>query len=746
MNSSFDQLPLSLSEQIDAVCSAFEHEWKTDNKPLLADFLSRFNEQGRPHALRELLIIEISYRRSTNGQPITDEELILEHGDRIPELVEYLRIARRTLDSSDAGNTELSDAKSEGSKSPVGDSMPTIHSHTPSRGLHIRCPHCSNAVELLADTAFENVTCSVCGSAFSLVDREEETRQASSLKTIGRFELISRLGIGGFGTVWKARDTELDRSVAIKIPRKGQLDENEIEQFYREARSAAQLRHPNIVPVHEVGREKDTIFIVSELVRGVSLSDWMTDGVCNTRQTAEMMATIADALHHAHQQGVIHRDLKPSNILIDDDGRLHLMDFGLAKREFGEISMTMDGQILGTPAYMSPEQASGKNHWIDCRTDIYSLGATLFRMLTGELPYRGNAQMQIHHRLSEDAPDPRKLNRHISRDMATICLKCLEREPNGRYATAHELAEELRRFLRGEPINARPVSRVERIIRWGKRKPALAIATALMLVLAVGGPIVAFWIEHLRQRQGELLEEKAHVIARQVDEKQLDASKISQLSKQLAVWEGRANPWKEYWPPNAENKPRTALLEKLFTQSTQLDKSLSDGVLDREQQAYAHLSLAIMNDELMQAPTALTHYHTAHDLLRELADEQPDEIRYRLAQADCLSQLARLSAEDRNYAGQAVKSQQLLARLAELLRQLANQKNTRGLQLQQLDTELKSAMTVGFESDSDHLARVVEIEQNIVANFPSDPTELYKFTCQLARCEPVLAATTTVPK
>ena len=250
---------------------------------------------------------------------------------------------------------------------------------------------------------------------------------ATPLKRVGRFDLISRLGVGGFGTVWKARDTDLDRIVALKIPRKGQLTEIETAQFFREARSAAQLQHPHIVPVHEVGREGDTIFIVSDLIRGVSLTDWLTGQRPAFRESAELCVEIADALHHAHEHGVIHRDLKPSNILIDQEGASHLMDFGLAKREVGEITVTVEGHILGTPAYMSPEQAGGQAHWTDRRTDIYSLGVILFELMTGEQPFRGNAQMQVHQRLTEDAPDPRKLNRFIPRDLSTICLKCLER-------------------------------------------------------------------------------------------------------------------------------------------------------------------------------------------------------------------------------------------------------------------------------------------------------------------------------
>jgi serine/threonine protein kinase len=363
--------------------------------------------------------------------------------------------------------------------------------------------------------------------------------------------------MGGFGTVWKARDTELDRTVAVKIPRRGQLRREEVDQFFREARSAAQLRHPNIVPVHEVGRDGETIFIVSDLIRGVSLSDWLSGATPETREIAQIMITVADALHHAHQKGVIHRDLKPSNILLDDSGQPHVMDFGLAKREVGEITMTVEGNVLGTPAYMSPEQAAGEGHWTDRRTDIYSLGVILFRMLTGELPFRGNAQMQIHQRLNEDPPDPRTLNRYLPRDLCIICLKCMERDPNRRFGTSQELSDELRRFERNEPILSRPTSRLERVLRWAKRKPALATAAALTLLLAVAGPITAVVMTGLYQRQSQLILENNRLISRNENNVKDLKSQRDGLRSQLDVWEGKANPWEFWqWPPQRDQPPR----------------------------------------------------------------------------------------------------------------------------------------------------------------------------------------------
>lgn len=305
---------------------------------------------------------------------------------------------------------------------------------------------------------------------------------------IGHFELVKRLGGGGVGEVWQARDTRLQRNVALKFPRSSELSEGELHRFLREGKSAARLRHPHIVPVYEVDRDGDALFIVSEFVDGEDLKSRLSRGTMGTRIAARICCDLADALQAAHREGIIHRDLKPANILLDRNGEARLVDFGLAKWIDDNGDVTVTGELVGTPAYMSPEQACGEAEQIDARSDVYGLGIVLFEMITGQRPFKGDRASIVCQILSEEPPPPRRIDPSIPLGLEDICRKAISKAPQERYQTARELSEDLRRFLNDEPVLASQWSRWRRIRRWAKDHRAALIATvlAMMSLLSLG--------------------------------------------------------------------------------------------------------------------------------------------------------------------------------------------------------------------------------------------------------------------
>jgi len=315
----------------------------------------------------------------------------------------------------------------------------------------------------------------------------------AELPRIPGYDIESLLGRGGMGVVYKGRHLKLNRPVAIKMLLAGTCATAiERERFLREAEAAARLQHPNIVPVYDVGDHAGRLYFTMEYVEGGTLANQLAGVPQPPQQAAELLATLADAVHAAHERGIVHRDLKPSNVLLTAAGIPKVNDFGLARLIEGTAPLTLSGAPMGTPSYMSPEQARGESTALGPTVDIYALGAILYELLTGRPPFRAESpSATLQQVIFQEAVPPTRLNASVPRDLETICLKCLQKDPRRRYARAADLRDDLRQFLRNEPIAARPVSRPERILRWTRRNPVgaalLATAAGLVAVTAAFG-------------------------------------------------------------------------------------------------------------------------------------------------------------------------------------------------------------------------------------------------------------------
>jgi serine/threonine protein kinase/WD40 repeat protein len=351
----------------------------------------------------------------------------------------------------------------------------------------------------------------------------------TTIRYFGDYELLEEIASGGMGVVYKARQISLNRPVAVKMILAGHLaSESDVRRFQAEAEAAANLRHPGVVAIYEVGVHEGQHFYSMEYVEGRNLSQIIRDPAAPglpAAKAAEYVRDMAEIVQYAHTQGVLHRDLKPSNVMIDTADRVRITDFGLAKRVGTGSDLTISGQIIGTPSYMSPEQAAAHHTLIGPSSDVYALGAILYELVTGRAPFRSDSAVETLRQVQQDDPvTPRLLSPQLPKDLETICLKCLEKEPRRRYDSAQEMADDLGRFLRGEPIRARSVSRLQRAWRWCKREPVVAGLSAAVVISFIAGTVVStllvqsIWSRAalLRARYGALAEQARTVgIARQ---------------------------------------------------------------------------------------------------------------------------------------------------------------------------------------------------------------------------------------
>jgi serine/threonine protein kinase/tetratricopeptide (TPR) repeat protein len=303
----------------------------------------------------------------------------------------------------------------------------------------------------------------------------------------GDYELEGEIGRGGQGVVYRARQKSLNRTVALKIIVLGHwATARHLKRFRLEAEAAASLNHPSIVPIHEIGERDGCCYFSMNLIEGGQLDEVVRRAPMSMRQAAELIAKVARTVHYAHEHGILHRDIKPGNILLDENGEPHLTDFGLAQLVEAESTVTRTLDVLGTPSYMAPEQAAGETTKLSKATDVYGLGAVLYQLLTGQPPFAGGTTYETIRLLRDTEPrPPRSLNSKIDRELSTICLKCLEKDPKRRYSSAVALAEDLEHWLKHEPIQAKPSGFFTQGRKWVRRNPSTAVMAAMLLALAV---------------------------------------------------------------------------------------------------------------------------------------------------------------------------------------------------------------------------------------------------------------------
>jgi serine/threonine-protein kinase len=400
--------------------------------------------------------------------------------------------------------------------------------------------------------------------------RSPQTQPGAALPEIPGYEVLAVQGRGGHGIVYRVRHLKLKRVAALKMLLTGQYaSPSELARFTREAEAIAALQHPHIVQIFDVGEVDGRAYLTMEFVGGGSLAEKLAGVPQGARCSASIVETLARAIHEAHAAGIIHRDIKPGNILLTPDGAPKITDFGLARQFGGETDVTLGAVKMGTPSYMAPEQVIGKAGTVGPSADIYALGATLYELLTGRPPFRGESATETERQvLAEEPVAPSKLNSKVPRDVETICLKCLQKEPRRRYAGAAALADDLKRFTEGRPINARPVGVAERSWRWARRNPtgAALLATALALVgLAIGGGMWA------AQQRGE----------RRAEAAQRDSELRNEVSTAVAQAESLR---KGFHFREAE--------ELLKQARKQLDPAGPDGLRRQVEQAQARLNLA----------------------------------------------------------------------------------------------------------------------------------------------------------
>lgn len=360
--------------------------------------------------------------------------------------------------------------------------------------------------EYFADAdALEKMTFPLDGMDTLPHQGQQSIKSNRGSRDFGDYELLEEVARGGMGVVYKAKQRSLNRIVAVKTILAGQLaTKDQVDRFRHEAETAANLKHPHIVAIHEVNEHAGLHYFSMDYIDGESLAELVHENSLPSHTAADYLRKVAVAVQYAHEHGTLHRDIKPSNIIIDSDNEPHVTDFGLARPLERDSDLTAQGAIIGSPSYMAPEQAEGRNTAVGPASDVYSLGGTLYDLLTGRPPFQADTVSATLLQVIHDYPAaPRLLNPSIDRDLETICLKCLEKDPADRYESAAALADDLGRFLDRKPIRARPPHLFGRLVRWSKREPHLAALTALTALAMIVGTAISSYFAILSSERAD---------------------------------------------------------------------------------------------------------------------------------------------------------------------------------------------------------------------------------------------------
>src|SRR5262245_16082585 len=446
---------------------------------------------------------------------------------------------------------------------------------------------------------------------------------AGTLPSFGDYELLEEVARGGMGVVYKARQKSLNRVVALKCILAGRLaSAEEVRRFRYEAELAANLDHPGIVPIHEVGEHDGHHYFTMKFIEGGSLAQHAPRFRGDPRAAARLVAVVARAVHHAHQHGLLHRDLKPANVLLDAEGQPHLTDFGLARRLSGGQGLTRAGTAVGTPSYMAPEQAAGQA--VTTAADVYSLGAILYELLVGTPPFRAPDPLETLRQVQEQEPTrPRSVNPNVARDLETVCLKCLEKDPARRYHGAHDLAEDLDRFLRGEPVHGRRVRLAGQVWRWCRRRPLPACLAAGLVLSVVAGVGLVFWQWRRAEANYVLAEEQRRL----AQEERVRADEgFREAHRAVQEFCTRASEGKLRDIPGAQ-EIRKELLESALTYYERFLRERGQDTTLRAELAEAHLRIGLLTSALgYNSRAAEAACRRALVIYREMLREDPTSL------------------------------------------------------------------------------------------------------------------------